>query len=515
MHVCLIFLCITSALPCFAEGVEEINNISEKELIALEKVEVITLGSREKAESFAAELERSGYKTIVTAEDKGARQNFKVFILVNKNDRNIPDLSGGLSQGPADNKTTQDEAPGGYKPDKKSSWEILGRRHRYVHGSLTLSGIYTDNALNSRTDKKSDFSTILTPQIWLGFPLSLNLGPLSISLRSPGGRLLTKQSSDSQSRFQASLYYIPNIALTSSSGGLAYGKVPAQTLGGSLSYLGNRFSLLAEDQYEFSQQEQRSGVAATPGVNDRYNSNLLNLSLSYTSRNRLGFQLGYSNFTTGYKSELNSFRDRQDNVFYASAAYKLSHKMGLIVDYKYLIISYDNSGELDSNEHYLMGGISWNITAKSKGLLKAGYGVKKFDSSGRSFSSISFEGQLDHRFTPKTSLAFSAYRKTSETNVTGMAFSLTNGLEVKLNHSMNPRLTSSAGFLIVNDHYKTFPELTGGFDSRLYRVNLSLQYTFRRWLKGGIGYAYTINNSSRSELEYRSNMFYFNITSEI
>ena len=516
LHLSLI-LCITSATPCFAGGEEEINTISEKELIPLEKVEVITLGSREEAENFARELEMSGYKTIVINGDKGDHQGYKVFILINKKDQNIPDLSEELSKGPADNKSTQDEAPGGYnKSDNKPSWEILGRRHRNVHASLTLSGIFTDNALNSRSNKKSDFSTLLSPAVWILFPYSSqNITPLSLSLRSPGGSLLTRQWPESLLHYQAFLYYKTDISLTSTSGGLVYGTTPAQTLSGRIILSGNRFSLLAEDQYEFSHLEQQAGLATTPGEQERYNSNLLNVSLAYASRNRLVFQAGYSHFITVYKSDLGSFRDRRDNGLSASVSYKLSPRMNLVGEYRYVNISYDKTSELDSSEHYFMGGISWNITAKSKGLLKAGYGVKNFDHSRGNFSSFSFEAQLDHRFTPKTSLSFSAYRKTSETNVLGMDFALTDGLDVRLQHLLTSRLTSSAGFSIINDHYKKGPELTGSADSRLYQVNLALQYAFKRWLKGGIGYAYTIRNSSLSELDYRSNTFYFNITSAI
>ena len=508
LHICLI-LCIASAAPCFAGGVEEIKNIPEKELIPLEKVEVITLGSREEAENFARELEMSGYKTIVINEDRGDNQGYKVFILINKKDQNIPELSEEPSQGPADNKISQES-------DNKPSWEILGRRHRNVRASLAVSGIFTDNALNSKSNEKSDFSTILSPAIWILFPYSnQNITLLSLSLRSPGGSYLTRQWPESLLHYQASLYYRTDIPLTSSSGGLVYGKTPAQTLSGRLLLSGNRFSLLAEDQYEFSHLEQEAGAVTTSGANDRYYSNLLNVALSYNSRNRLVFQAGYSHFIIRDLSDLGSFRDRQDDGLSASVSYKLSPWMNLVGEYRYVNISYDKTSELDSSEHYFMGGISWNITAKSKGLFKAGYGVKNFDHSPGDFSSFSFEAQLDHRFTPKTSLSFSAYRKTSETNVMGMDFSLTDGLDVKLQHLLTSRLTSSAGFLIINDHYKKGPELTENADSRLYQVNLALQYAFKRWLKGGIGYAYTIRNSSLSELEYRSNTFYFNITSAI
>ena len=108
-----------------------------------------------------------------------------------------------------------------------------------------------------------------------------------------------------------------------------------------------------------------------------------------------------------------------------------------------------------------------------------------------------------------------AYRKPNETNIDGTDFSLTEGLEVRLQHLLTSRLTSSAAFLIINEHYKEGPDFDDIIDSELYQVRLALQYAFKRWLKGGIGYARTIKNSSLSELEYRSNMFYFTITTAI
>jgi hypothetical protein len=496
LYLCII-LSVFSVPPCFAGSAEETGDVPTKELIPLEKVEVITLGSREKAENFASELEKSGYKTMISTGDKG---DYKVFILIDKKDQNLPDLSDYTSQGRADN--------------NKPSWEILGRQHRNVHASLTLSGIYTDNALNSSSDEESDFSTILSPAIWILFPYSgKNITPLSLSVRTPGGRILTELRPESLSHYQASLYYRTDIPLTSSSGGLVYGRIPAHTLVGRAMLSGSRFSLFAEDQYEFSHLEQEAGTVLDE--QGRYNSNLFNAALYYSSRNRLAFQAGYSHFMTAYESDLDSFRDRKDNGFSASVSYKVSPRMSLIGDYRYLNVAYDNTNELDSSEHYFMGGISWDITAKSKGLLMAGYVVKNFDRFSGSYDDFSLEAQLDYRFTPKTSLSVNAYRKPNETNVEGMDFSLTEGLEVRLQHLLSPRLTSSAGFLYINEHYKEGPDFDEIIDSELYQVKLALQYAFKRWLKGGIGYARTIKNSSTSELEYRSNMFYFTITTAI
>ena len=198
IQICLIF-CTTSALPCFAGDAKEIESTSDNGPAPLEKIEVITLGSREKAESFAGELEKSGYKTIVVRGDKGDNPGYKVYILLDKKNRNIPKFSDEQPQGQGENKTSEDKGTG-YEAGQKPSWELFDRPHHYIHASLSLSGIYTDNALNSRTDKQSDFSTMLSPSIWIVYPntdSSRNVEPLSLSLRSPGGSLLTRQWPDS------------------------------------------------------------------------------------------------------------------------------------------------------------------------------------------------------------------------------------------------------------------------------------------------------------------------------
>jgi hypothetical protein len=42
-------------------------------------------------------------------------------------------------------------------------------------------------------------------------------------------------------------------------------------------------------------------------------------------------------------------------------------------------------------------------------------------------------------------------------------------------------------------------------------VNAALQYAFRRWLRGTVGYSYTVKNSSLADLEYNSNALFFNV----
>ena len=71
MKQIFVILSLAVALPCFAAEVKNSKGISEDELIPLEKVEVLTVDSRDKAESLAKTLEDSGYRSIVVTEDTG------------------------------------------------------------------------------------------------------------------------------------------------------------------------------------------------------------------------------------------------------------------------------------------------------------------------------------------------------------------------------------------------------------------------------------------------------------
>ena len=162
-----LILFLTSALPCFAEEEKNSKGVYRDEEVKFEEVEVLAVDSREKAESLAKTLEDSGYRPIVVKEDIGGKQVYKVFILAPKGEQ-IP---------PQDKERY-------YESDQKPSWDILGRQNRLVHASLTLSGVYTDNVLNRRENRISDFSTVLSPAFWLALPhTSENIAPVALSVR--------------------------------------------------------------------------------------------------------------------------------------------------------------------------------------------------------------------------------------------------------------------------------------------------------------------------------------------
>jgi len=470
--------------------------------------EQILMGSfqvRQEAENFMKKLEESGYRTLLKTVGSGDDQTHNVYVFVE-------DPNGLLSEaGAISGQTLNGTAAAKNGSYEKPSWDILGKKKRYLHGSLSLSGIYTDNVLNSRNNKQSDFSTYFAPALWLTYPnTNQNVAPFDLSLRSPGGYLLGKDWPDSLFRYQATLYYRPVIPLTSSSGFLRTGKAPSHTVVGSLRLQGNRFSLSLEDQLDLAQQELEPGGITVPGSEGRYDSNYFAASIHYETRNRIVLGAGYSHFAVRHKAETDQFRDRQDHGFFASLSYKLSPRLRLVAEYRFFDILYDFADLRNSREQYLMGGFTWDISAKTTGRLMAGYAVKDMEGPGRPNRDAVVEAEIHYRLSPKTSLAARAYRKKNESDLQGMAFSVTTGFDLELRHTLSRRLTGSAYFLYANQQYQDWL-LRKSVETSTYQLRAALEYEFRKWLRGTAGYAYSWKTASIPELEFNNTTMFFNI----
>ena len=136
---------------------------------------------------------------------------------------------------------------------------------------------------------------------------------------------------------------------------------------------GNRLSVRAIDQYKISYDAFSERAYFT---DDKYKSNMFNLAGTYDLTEKLQLRLDYSNFYLNYEDDFNSDADRMDNVYSAYAFLKMTSKTSVFLEYDYADIDYDSSTK-DSHEHRYYGGIRWEMTGKSSGQIKGGYGKRK------------------------------------------------------------------------------------------------------------------------------------------
>ncbi len=483
------------------------------------EVEISVFATKGEAEKLAEKVRTSGFETTVREYTaKGGRTVYGVFVIVHE----AP--PGGRVRLPlmeSGKEAVSGAPPPGERPIGVSGVpkDIFARRASYFHAALTVQGIYTDNAFNSNTFKKSDFSTIYSPEFWVSVP-RLNQRPEglgSISPQSPGGLLIGRGPYDMSRRYQAYVHYqadIPQHSQNSPSG-----NTTVHTAEGGFTYnLASGISLDLRDTFIRSYETVDTAALTGAGEVDRYKGNLFYLLSSYDNGNRFRVRFDYSNFLIRYDAERNFPRNRTDNSFSGYLYYKLKAKTSLFVQYSFVDIGHEEDPTLNSTEHNVYGGLEWDITAKSKGSVKAGYGTRDFSNSGTKNDSLIFEAKIDHRFTPKTSLGLTAFRKTGETNIPSTFFVLAQGVSADYQQLLTSRITGSVMLSYTNEKYGadlTIGENTAERRDNIYQASLGFQYEFRKWLKAGIIYVFTKDDSTFPEFDYSSNTWFFRITGSL
>ncbi len=496
---------------CFAverEGISPEGNGSEK--ISGKDVEISVFATREEAEKLAEKVSGSGFEAVVRQHktDDG-RTVFGVFVIIHS------ESPQGTQMAPSAG-TVEAESPVG---TRRTPSDIFSRSASYFHGGLTVSEIYTDNAFNTNTDKKTNLSTVLTPLVWISVP-RINQKPAGLDLidpRASGGLSLSREKVEADRRYQAYLIYQSDIPVHSRNS--PSGNMVTHNAQGGIAYNSpSGFSIEVNDEFSRYYETADTSVQLPPGEVDKYNSNLFYALLSYDTGSRFRFRFDYSHFFVTYDAERNAARDRADDSFSAYVYYKLRPKTSLFFQYAFIDTSYSSDTTLNSRGHNFFLGVEWKITAKSKGSVKAGYGLRDFVDSSMNNRTFVFEGKVEHRFTPKTSLTVTASRRTDETNIPSTFFVLSDEVELRYQQMLTSKITGSLAFDYAHQEYGedlTLGGLTAKRKDDIYRVSLGLQYEFRKWLKAGITYLYAVRNSNFPDFNYSNNTVLATLTGSL
>ncbi|MCD6584130.1 MAG: outer membrane beta-barrel protein [Desulfobacteraceae bacterium] len=323
---------------------------------------------------------------------------------------------------------------------------IFGKNKKYLHGFLSVAQSYTTNLYKTDRDPEGCWATFLTPGIWATVPSTQKRSIEIVTANaSPGGLAVNPFTPINYKPFQLYFLYSPQLQIYHNQRNTAYqdtgigeGIVDNEdinqfTNNDSLNRLthrvdayisyhsGNKLFLRAMDQYKISYDAFSERAYF---VDDKYKSNLFNITGTFDATKKLRLRLDYSNFDLNYKDQMNSDADRMDNSIAAYLFFRMTAKTSAFVEYEFADINY-NSSDKDSHEHRYFAGLRWRMTGKSSGQIKGGFG-KKTDTSTSVFpdtdiqiSDISSsnwmaEIQIDHNFNSRTNFTLNAYRKYDE-----------------------------------------------------------------------------------------------------
>lgn len=394
----------------------------------------------------------------------------------------------------------------------KTFGDVFGSGRGFVHPFLAITEYWTDNVFYTRDNKQSDFATVLSPGIWLAVPhVNEKLLQIDTANISPGGYSLSRFQPEIFKRYQLYLFYNADIERFSKFSSQNDDNHRAE---GFFQYnLRGGLTLEFVDQFIISHDQRGTGVTTEL---DKFRDNLANVTVLYDVSDRFKLKVDYSNFLVDYLASRNAFRSRDDNALSGYVFYKFQPKTSAFVEYEFVDIRYRNDSLLNGREHHWFGGLQWDITAKSRGSVKAGYGIKEFaDSSLVGGNDFILEAQVNYHFTPKTEVILKASRRTDETNVQGTNFILSDTVEAQYLQRITGKITADIKLSYANDSYKgdvTLNAVTKKLSDNYYSGAAAVRYKFKEWLQLDLGYIYDRRNSSFSELDYAANIFFLRVT---
>ncbi|MHB8763273.1 MAG: outer membrane beta-barrel protein [Deferrisomatales bacterium] len=391
--------------------------------------------------------------------------------------------------------------------------QLLGPRPGYVHPFLGVTQLYTDNLFNRPRSERTELTTVFSPGVWFAVPAHntrlIDVQTLNVA---PGGLAVGRFPEPLPRRYQAYLLYqgdYEGLFNHPEESGY-YHRADALF----------QYNLRGGLNFEVSDQYQRTHEPWSTGISDsqdKYWSNLGKLSVAYDTGRRMRFGVGYTNHRIEYAAADNADRDRQDHLFSGSLGYRLEPKTWAFLEYERIYVGYDEAVLPDSRQDLVFGGLEWNVTQKSRGRVRAGYGRRDQD-RGSDVGTLVLEGQAHHHFTPKTSLRLVVARRLNESPIPTTGHMLSQSAYAQYTQRLTAKLSALASASYTEDDYRgalTFGGVTRGREDEVFTGGLGLQYEPRNWLQVAAGYERARRDSNFEAFDYGKNTIYLRLTGGI
>ncbi len=396
-------------------------------------------------------------------------------------------------------------------------WDIFGKKGGWLHAYLSVEEEYSDNIYYTNTNEESDYITLIRPGIWLSIPgRKERTRRISTSKDTPGGISISRYDQPSFRPFNAYFSYEPEFELYADNSDQ---NTTSHQLEGALQYnLKGGLSIEVLDQFVDTYDSYSTSLIDVE-EQDKYQTNLVNITLGYRISEKLNVKLDYSNFLVDYDENENRGFNRTDHTGTGYIYFQVRPKVDVFTGYEFTQVDYDRDENSDSTENRFYGGFQWDITDKSRGRIKAGYGVTDFDDSGiDDAKDYIYEIQLNHHFTPKTSLSLTAYRKQEEADLSIYDYILSHRVGATYLQRVTRKISLGMRASYANENYESESGLIGGSEEReddVYYVNPSIRYHFRDWFSMHLEYTYEKRESNTALYDFDTNSVLMGVRLEI
>ena len=407
---------------------------------------------------------------------------------------------------PVANSTAQATTPAA---SSSSTSEIFGSRGGFIHPSMSVSGVTSDNINNTKNDKIGDWSTIYSPSIWLALPRSQQTQLEIVSSNTaPGGRQMFMDKPKSFNRYQGYAFYGADIEEYHTHTELNTVK---QAGVGYFQYnLRGGLSIDVFDKYISSADPLGTGDTTEL---DKFKSNLTGTMIDYDLGTKFNIRFDYTKFHLSYNLADSLGKNRDDNSYSGYLFYKYSQKTNLFAQYEFVNVNYDINTRENNEQHHYSLGIQWKPTEKTS--LRAKVGVVERNSDNTTVGDTTepvIELSATHQLTEKTGLQLVASQKVSESTVSTASYSNDSNVAFTVLEQFTEKIGAS---LRLSYTKMDFQENAGepGRTDNMYSLSPSLRYMFKEWLMADLGYEYSERNSNQDVYDYAANKVFIRLSS--
>lgn len=397
--------------------------------------------------------------------------------------------------------------------DEGISGNIFGGKTGMLHPFVSLSQQYTSNVFKTSDNEEGNFITAIAPGFWAAVPGTKDkMVEIDTTNTVPGGLSLSRRQPATFRRYQAYFLYSPEFEkywdYTDDYRDITDEYITNHRVEGAFQYnLRGGLSFDVADLYLSGYEPMGEGISRGQ---DKYWNNLFNVMVNYDVTKKVGLRLDLSLFSLDYKKDDYDGADRTDGFIAWYTFYRLTDKTSVFAEIEYTNISYDLSGTYDSTEMRYFAGVTWDITAKSRGAVKAGYGTKDFDSSEiDGAGDVVMEISIDHTFTPKTSVGLTAIRRTNETTIADTDYVVVNSFVVDYLQKFTERISGNGELRYMAETYEGAVDYGDGEvkerDDGKFMISMAGIYEFNEKYRVELKYAYTNRDSNVSFYDYSDN----------
>lgn len=247
--------------------------------------------------------------------------------------------------------------------------------------------------------------------------------------------------------------------------------------------------------------------------NDKYSTSNIGGLYTFgaaTARTQLDFGANYEELRYQNSNNLNADKERDTTALSSTAYYRVAPKTRLLVEARHTDYDYVTNTRLNSNNIALLGGVTWEATAKTTGTVKIGAEKKRFDDSSIDDKSGSL-WEVGASWAPRTYSTFNLNtRRALDEGYSGASSIQSQSTTLSWNHEWLDRLSSDVSYTYSDQEYQDVKR-----DDKIKTLGLGLTYEMRRWLDIGVGYKYSENDSSAANKSYERNIYSISFTASL